>query len=145
MVGSSSKRDEAEEQARQQAAAQAAEYQRTLATQTAQRNEALRLQKEQEDKLTQQREEQAKAIEQQRIANEEALERQRKEEAFKLAVDAMNERSMLPKTKLEDVGVVDITEEERKKRGKQSVGYDKTKVTGLLGEAPVQRNQLLGV
>jgi len=95
-----------------------------------------RLRAEQEAKAR----EQAAALERQRQAAEKA----RKEAEFKLALDAMNQRANVKRTD-EFVGEISETPEQAAQRKKKRVGYDATKVTGILGAAPTESKKLLGM
>lgn len=119
------------------------------------------LQKQQQD-AEKQKQEQAAAL----AAQQAALEKQRKETEFKTALDAMNARNAATKQKEdkynqdvgamnvksygpgvheEFVGTVNATEDEQKKKKNKRIGYDATKVSGLLGTPNTERKQLLGV
>ena len=100
------------------------------------RAEQERLRAEQEAKA---REQQA-ALERQRQAAEKA----RKEAEFKSALDAMNQRANVKRTD-EVVGEISETPEQAAQRKKKRVGYDATKVTGILGAAPTESKKLLGM
>ena len=102
----------------------------------AQKAEQERLRAEQEAKA---REQQA-ALERQRQAAEKA----RKEAEFKSALDAMNQRANVKRTD-EVVGEMSETPEQAAQRKKKRVGYDATKVTGILGAAPTESKKLLGM
>ena len=101
-----------------------------------QKAEQERLRAEQEAKA---REQQA-ALERQRQAAEKA----RKEAEFKSALDAMNQRANVKRTD-EVVGEMSETPEQAAQRKKKRVGYDATKVTGILGAAPTESKKLLGM
>lgn len=101
-----------------------------------QKAEQERLRAEQEAKAR----EQAAALERQRQAAEKA----RKEAEFKLALDAMNQRANVKRTD-EFVGEISETPEQAAQRKKKRVGYDATKVTGILGAAPTESKKLLGM
>jgi hypothetical protein len=101
-----------------------------------QKAEQERLRAEQEAKA---REQQA-ALERQRQAAEKA----RKEAEFKSALDAMNQRANVKRTD-EVVGEMSETPEQAAQRKKKKVGYDATKVTGILGAAPTESKKLLGM
>ena len=101
-----------------------------------QKAEQERLRAEQEAKA---REQQA-ALERQRQAAEKA----RKEAEFKSALDAMNQRANVKRTD-EVVGEISETPEQAAQRKKKRVGYDATKVTGILGAAPTESKKLLGM
>ena len=101
-----------------------------------QKAEQERLRAEQEAKAR----EQAAALERQRQAAEKA----RKEAEFKLALDAMNQRANVKRTD-EVVGEISETPEQAAQRKKKRVGYDATKVTGILGAAPTESKKLLGM
>jgi membrane-bound lytic murein transglycosylase len=101
-----------------------------------QKAEQARLRAEQEAKAR----EQAAALERQRQAAEKA----RKEAEFKLALDAMNQRANVKRTD-EFVGEISETPEQAAQRKKKRVGYDATKVTGILGAAPTESKKLLGM
>ena len=101
-----------------------------------QRAEQERLRAEQEAKA---REQQA-ALERQR----QAAEKTRKEAEFKSALDAMNQRANVKRTD-EVVGEMSETPEQAAQRKKKRVGYDATKVTGILGAAPTESKKLLGM
>ena len=101
-----------------------------------QKAEQERLRAEQEAKA---REQQA-ALERQRQAAEKA----RKEAEFKSALDAMNQRANVKRTD-EVIGEVSETPEQAAQRKKKKVGYDATKVTGILGAAPTESKKLLGM
>lgn len=102
-----------------------------------QKAEQERLRAEQEAKA---REQQA-ALERQRQAAEKA----RKEAEFKSALDAMNQRAMPRKEAEEFIGGIDESPEQAAQRKKKKVGYDATKVTGILGAAPTESKKLLGM
>ena len=102
-----------------------------------QKAEQERLRAEQEAKA---REQQA-ALERQRQAAEKA----RKEAEFKSALDAMNQRAMPRKEAEEFIGEISETPEQAAQRKKKKVGYDATKVTGILGAAPTESKKLLGM
>ena len=101
-----------------------------------QKAEQERLRAEQEAKA---REQQA-ALERQR----QAAEKTRKEAEFKSALDAMNQRANVKRTD-EVVGEMSETPEQAAQRKKKKVGYDATKVTGILGAAPTESKKLLGM
>lgn len=101
-----------------------------------QRAEQERLRAEQEARAR----EQAAALERQRQAAEKA----RKEAEFKSALDAMNQRANVKRTD-EVVGEISETPEQAAQRKKKRVGYDATKVTGILGAAPTESKKLLGM
>lgn len=101
-----------------------------------QKAEQERLRAEQEAKA---REQQA-ALERQR----QAAEKTRKEAEFKSALDAMNQRANVKRTD-EVVGEMSETPEQAAQRKKKRVGYDATKVTGILGAAPTESKKLLGM
>lgn len=101
-----------------------------------QKAEQERLRAEQEAKAR----EQAAALERQRQAAEKA----RKEAEFKSALDAMNQRANVKRTD-EVVGEISETPEQAAQRKKKRVGYDATKVTGILGAAPTESKKLLGM
>ena len=101
-----------------------------------QKAEQERLRAEQEAKA---REQQA-ALERQR----QAVEKARKEAEFKSALDAMNQRANVKRTD-EVVGEISETPEQAAQRKKKRVGYDATKVTGILGAAPTESKKLLGM
>ena len=112
------------------------------------------LQKQQEELARQKAEQERLRVEQEAKAREQqaALERQRqaavkarKEAEFKSALDAMNQRAMPRKEAEEFIGEIDETPEQAAKRKKKRVGYDATKVTGLLGTPQTERKQLLGM
>lgn len=108
-----------------------------------QKAEQERLRAEQEAKA---REQQA-ALERQRQAAEKArkeAEKARKEAEFKSALDAMNQRANVKRTD-EVVGEISETPEQAAQRKKKRVGYDATKVTGILGAAPTESKKLLGM
>ena len=98
------------------------------------------LQKQQQD-AEKQKQEQAVAL----AAQQAALEKQRKETEFKTALDAMNQRSGVKPSRVEEVGAINATEDEQKKKKNKRIGYDATKVSGLLGTPNTERKQLLGV
>lgn len=102
-----------------------------------QKAEQERLRAEQEAKA---REQQA-ALERQRQAAEKA----RKEAEFKSALDAMNQRAMPRKETEEFIDSSDVDPKEIAAKKKKRVGYDATKVTGLLGTPNTERKQLLGM
>jgi len=140
---------EAAEQAqrRQQAyLAQQAQYQAEQARMQKQQKqqEELARQKAEQERLRAEQEakarEQAAALERQRQAAEKA----RKEAEFKLALDAMNQRANVKRTD-EFVGEISETPEQAAQRKKKRVGYDATKVTGILGAAPTESKKLLGM
>ena len=56
----------------------------------------------------------------------------------------MNQRANVKRTD-EVVGEIPETPEQAAKRKKKRVGYDATKVTGLLGTPQTERKQLLGM
>ena len=101
-----------------------------------QKAEQERLRAEQEAKAR----EQAAALERQRQAAEKA----RKEAEFKSALAAMNQRANVKRTD-EFVGEISETPEQAAQRKKKRVGYDATKVTGILGAAPTESKKLLGM
>ena len=109
-----------------------------------QQQEALQKQKAEQERLRAEQEakarEQAAALERQRQAAEKA----RKEAEFKLALDAMNQRANVKRTD-EFVGEISETPEQAAQRKKKRVGYDATKVTGILGAAPTESKKLLGM
>lgn len=123
------------------------EYQQQKQQQEAlqKQQEALQKQKAEQERLRAELEakarEQQAALERQRQAAEKA----RKEAEFKLALDAMNQRAMPRKEAEEFIGEIDETPEQAAKRKKKRVGYDATKVTGLLGTPQTERKQLLGM
>ena len=123
---------QAEDQKKQQQEA-LQKQQEELARQKAEQE---RLRAEQEAKAR----EQAAALERQRQAAEKA----RKEAEFKLALDAMNQRANVKRTD-EVVGEISETPEQAAQRKKKRVGYDATKVTGILGAAPTESKKLLGM
>jgi hypothetical protein len=123
---------QAEDQKKQQQEA-LQKQQEELARQKAEQE---RLRAEQEAKAR----EQAAALEQQRQAAEKA----RKEAEFKSALDAMNQRANVKRTD-EVVGEMSETPEQAAQRKKKRVGYDATKVTGILGAAPTESKKLLGM
>ena len=104
------------------------------------RAEQERLRAEQEAKA---REQQA-ALERQRQQAAAAAEKSRKEAEFKSALDAMNQRANVKRTD-EVVGEMSETPEQAAQRKKKKVGYDATKVTGILGAAPTESKKLLGM
>lgn len=106
--------------------------------------DALQKQKAEQERLRAEQEakarEQAAALERQRQAAEKA----RKEAEFKSALDAMNQRANVKRTD-EVVGEMPETPEQAVQRKKKKVGYDATKVTGILGAAPTESKKLLGM
>ena len=84
--------------------------------------------------------EQQAALERQR----QPAEKTRKEAEFKSAPDAMNQRANVKRTD-EVVGEMSETPEQAAQRKKKRVGYDATKVTGILGAAPTESKKLLGM
>ena len=105
------------------------------------------LQKQQEEMARQKAEQEARAREQQAALEKQrqAAEKARKDAEFKSALDAMNQRAMPRKEAEEFIGEIDETPEQAAKRKKKRVGYDATKVTGLLGTPQTERKQLLGM
>lgn len=119
-------------------------HQADLAEQKRKQDEELARQKAEQERLRAEQEakarEQAAALERQRQAAEKA----RKEAEFKLALDAMNQRANVKRTD-EFVGEISETPEQAAQRKKKRVGYDATKVTGILGAAPTESKKLLGM
>ena len=119
-------------------------HQADLAEQKRKQDEELARQKAEQERLRAEQEakarEQAAALERQRQAAEKA----RKEAEFKLALDAMNQRANVKRTD-EVVGEISETPEQAAQRKKKRVGYDATKVTGILGAAPTESKKLLGM
>jgi len=115
-----------------------------LAEQKRKQDEELARQKAEQERLRAEQEakarEQAAALERQRQAAEKA----RKEAEFKSALDAMNQRANVKRTD-EVVGEISETPEQAAQRKKKRVGYDATKVTGILGAAPTESKKLLGM
>ena len=105
------------------------------------------LQKQQEEMARQKAEQEARAREQQAALEKQrqAAEKARKDAEFKSALDAMNQRVMPRKEAEEFIGGIDEPPEQAAKRKKKRVGYDATKVTGLLGTPQTERKQLLGM
>ena len=121
------------------------EYQREQQQEALQKQqEELARQKAEQERLRAEQEakarEQAAALERQRQAAEKA----RKEAEFKSALDAMNQRANVKRTD-EVIGEVSETPEQAAQRKKKKVGYDATKVTGILGAAPTESKKLLGM
>jgi len=119
-------------------------HQADLAEQKRKQDEELARQKAEQERLRAEQEakarEQQAALERQRQAAEKA----RKEAEFKLALDAMNQRANVKRTD-EVVGEISETPEQAAQRKKKRVGYDATKVTGILGAAPTESKKLLGM
>lgn len=119
-------------------------HQADLAEQKRKQEEALAKQRAEQERLRAEQEakarEQQAALERQRQAAEKA----RKEAEFKLALDAMNQRANVKRTN-EVVGEMPETPEQAAKRQKKRVGYDATKVTGLLGTPQTESKKLLGM
>ena len=120
-------------------------HQADLAEQKRKQDEELARQKAEQERIRAEQEararEQQAALEKQRQAAEKA----RKDAEFKLALDAMNQRAMPRKEAEEFIGEINETPEQAAQRKKKKVGYDATKVTGILGAAPTESKKLLGM
>lgn len=119
-------------------------HQADLAEQKRKQDEELARQKAEQERIRAEQEararEQQAALERQR----QEAEKSRKEAEFKSALDAMNQRANVKRTD-EVVGEMPETPEQAAQRKKKKVGYDATKVTGILGAAPTESKKLLGM
>ena len=117
-------------------------HQEDLAAEKARQDEAL---KEQQAKLERQKQEQEAALERQRQEVAAAAAKAQKEREFKAALDAMNQRGMPRKTEEEFIGATEDDPKAIAAKKRRKVGWDATKVTGLLGTPNTHIKQLLGM
>ena len=116
-------------------------HQSDLAEEKKKHDQALQQQQQEIQKIKDQQAE----VDRKRQEAAAAAEKSRKEQEFKSALDAMNQRTMKRSVVEEDLGAVAVDPQDSAKKKKRRVGYDATKSTGVLGIPQTERKQLLGM
>lgn len=117
-------------------------HQSDLAEEKKKHDQALQQQQQEIQKIKDQQAE----VDRKRQEAAAAAEKSRKEQEFKSALDAMNQRTMKRSVVEEDLGAVAVDPEEAAKKKKKKVSYESTKTTAVLGIPQAgAAKQLLGM